>query len=293
MKNTTVCTGILSGLVLGAALVAACSSGSSNSTPTGMAAIVLRDGTVQSSDGRTVTSVFVEVSRITLKTAEADDDDHDDDGNRENDDGDDDDGDHDDGDHDGGTEVVVFDMFLDNGGVPREIDLLTLTNSGVLFNMLRIPVGTYDEGTVTIIGASAIFEDDPTQTPVTLAIAGDDGSDSEFDFDFHPPVVVTTAVTSIAAIDIVPVITLDNGVYTLSHDDDSDHSGGCGDDELEIEVEGTISAVDGDTIHLGNFGLEIDLSLLGPMLLVPGMEVEVSGFFDNGVFVAQELEIED
>jgi hypothetical protein len=97
----------------------------------------------------------------------------------------------------------------------------------------------------------------------------------------------------LAAIDIVPVITLDNGVYTLSHDDDSDHSGGCGDGDLEIEVEGTISAVDGTSIHLGPFGLEVDLSLIDPMLLVPGMDVEVSGFFDDGVLVAVELEIED
>jgi hypothetical protein len=302
MNNANVHTGILSAFVLGAALVAACSSGSSHAArPLGMAGVVIRDGTVQSSDGRTVTSVFVEVSRITLHQdgdGEHGDDTDDDqgDGNGENlnsnDDGGDGDqggGHHQHGSH--GVDVVVFDMFANNGGVPRVVDLLTLTNSGALFNMLRIPVGTYSGGAVTLVGASAIFEDDPTQTPVPLAIDGDEGS--RFDFDFHPPVAVTEAATTIAAIDIVPVITLEGTGYTLSHDGDSDESGECGDGDLEIEVEGTVGSVTGDHIHLGDYGLEVDLSGLDPVLVTPGMQVEVSGYFAEGVLVAQSLEIED
>ena len=230
MSNAPVASSLFSGLVLTAALVAACGSGSGGghgSVPMGMAAFALRDGTLQSSDGRVVTSLFVEISRITIQSNG--DGQHEDDEQENGDDHDGNDNQNGDDDHDG-IEVVVFDMNRDNGGVPRVIDLLTLTNSGVLFNMLRIPVGVYDSAVVTLEGATALFEDDPTQTPVDLAIDGDSGSD--FEFDFQPPVHVTTAATSLGAIDFVPVITLEGTGYTLSHDGDTDSSGECDDGEL-------------------------------------------------------------
>src|SRR5689334_7958776 len=160
----------LSVLLAVLAVIAACSGGGSNSGPMGMAAIVLRDGTVQSSDGRTVTSVFVQISRITLRADDQADDDDDGDGEHHhamNDDGDDDGEEHENGDDDHpGTEVVVFDMFRDAGGVPREVDLLTLTDSGVLLNMRRIPVGSYDRASIELVGATALLEADTTQAPV-------------------------------------------------------------------------------------------------------------------------------
>ena len=301
MKNKTVLWGFVSGLVVSAAFIAACSGGSSgHSGPMGMAAIVIRDGAVQSSDGRTVTSVVVEISRITLRSAAATDgDDEHEDHHAMNDDGNgggDDQGDDDQGEDGGGggqqpTDVVVFDMFRDNGGVPREVDLLTLTDSGMLLNMRRIPVGTYSKAFVTLVGASALFEDDPTQTPVPLLIDGDIGS--TFKVDFQPPVVVSETGTTVAAIDIVPVITLTGTDYTLSNDGSSDQSGGCGDGELEIEVEGTVSTVTGDQIELTNFPIVVDLSEIAPVMVAPGMQVEISGFMQNGVMIAQSLEIED
>lgn len=283
---------LLAILVFVAAFIAACSGGSSKSAPMGMAAIVMRDGTVQSSDGRTVTSVFVEISSISLRThvASGDDEDHhamDDNQNGDDDDqGDDQGDDQDEGHH--GTEVVVFDMNRDNGGVPREVDLLTLTDSGMLLNMRRIPVGSYDRATVTLVGATALFEDDTTQTPVTLIL----GSDT-MKVAFQPPVDVSTTGTTVVAIDIVPVLTFDGTNYTLTNDTSSDHSGGCGDGELEIELQGTVSSVSGDTLHLTDFPLDIDLSQMDPVMVAPGMEVEVHGFMQNGVMIAQSLQIED
>lgn len=289
----------LSVLLAVLAVIAACSGGGTKSGPMGMAAIVIRDGTVQSSDGRTVTSVFVEISQITIRMdddADDDDDEHEDgDHHAMNEDGDDDDGHHGDGDDDDDDhddddeiEIVVFDMFRDNGGVPREFDLLTLTDSGVLLNMRRIPAGSYDRARVQLVGATALFEDDTTQTPVTLLLGSD-----VMKVSFQPPVEVTETGTTVVAIDIVPVLTFDGTNYTLSNDTSSDHSGNCGDGELEIEVEGTVSSVAGDELHLVNFPLVIDLSQIGPVMLFPGMEVEVAGFMDDGVMVAERLEIED
>ena len=284
---------LLASLVFVAAFIAACSGGSSKSGPMGMAAIVMRDGTVQSSDGRTVTSVFVEISRITLRThvQHGDDGGADEDHHAMNDNqngGDDDQGEDQQDDDSPAPEVVVFDMFRDNGGVPREVDLLTLTDSGVLLNMRRIPVGSYDRASVTLVGATALFEDDTTQTPVTLLLASD-----TMKVSFHPPVEVSKTGTTVAAIDIVPVLTFDGTNYTLSNDTSSDHSGSCGDGELEIEVQGTVNSIAGDTLHLTNFPLDIDLSQMDPVMLAPGMEVEVHGFMSNGVMVAQSLSIED
>jgi hypothetical protein len=182
-------------------------------------------------------------------------------------------------------------MFRDSGGLPREVDLLTLTDSGMLLNMRRIPVGSYDRAFITLVGATAIFEDDPTQTPVPLLINGNFGP--VFRLDFQPPVEVTETGTTVVALDIVPVLTFDGTNYTLSSDNSSDHSGGCGDGELTIEVEGTVSTVTGDQLQLTNFPIVVDLSQISPVMVAPGMQVEISGFMQNGVMMAQHLEVED
>jgi hypothetical protein len=163
----------------------------------------------------------------------------------------------------------------------------------MLFNMLRIPVGTYEEATVRLVGASALFEDDPTQTPVPLAIHGDHHDGSQFEFEFHPPVVVDKLGTTIAAIDIVPVITLDGTGYKLSHDGDSDHTGSCEGWELEIDVEGTVTSVNGDMIELGDYDLDVDLSGISRVFVVPGMQIEVEGYLTDGVLVAHSFDFED
>jgi len=300
MRNKIVLSAVSVILVLVATLIAACGGSGGGRGPTGTAGFVLRDGAVQTSDGRTVTSLIIDISRITARsrdTTQGDDDDaddHDDDDEHHSgdDQGDDDDQGEDEGDHDhGGQSVVVFDMDLDHGGTPRKIDLMTLTNSGVLLIMLDVPVGTYDRVTITLAGARAVFEDDPTQTPVELAIHGDDGAD--FRFDLQPPVVVSTGATSVAVIDFVPVITLHNGVYTLSHDVATDESGDCGDRDLDVEVHGTVGSVAGSHFVLEPYGLEVDLSQMDPVLLVAGMQVEVEGSFEDGVLVAHTFEIED
>jgi hypothetical protein len=182
-------------------------------------------------------------------------------------------------------------MNRDNGGQPRVIDLLTLSDSGVLFNMLAIPVGTYEEASVELVGATAIFADDPTHTPVELIVAGDDGA--EFEFEFDPPVVVTKSKASVATIDFVPVITLGPSGYTLSHDDDTDATGECGDGELEIEVAGKVTSKHGNLIELGQFDLDVDLSAVGPVNVAVGDHVEVDGVFADGVLMAHNLEHDD
>jgi hypothetical protein len=252
-----------------------------SSTLRGRIALAIKDGPPKSSDGREITKLEIDITKIALEAdgvetgGTADDNNE---GNSEE------------------TGVVVFDAGT---GKPRTVDLLKVTTFSELLTTVTVPAGTYGGAEISLSGARAVFKDDTTQTPVTLVLEGDGKNTAEFDF--------------------VPVVSKDAAAhYWLGHDGVNDQSGevgqhgesgDAGDGEHgnkgEVEVKGKIATAGTDTLTLDsqtsapvNFAAAtITLSNGSPGAktdLKVGTAVEVEGAFDTatGAITAHDIRIE-
>lgn len=246
--------------------IGACQGGSK---PAGRIALSVKDGPPTSSDGRTITKLEIDITRIQLTS----------DGNDQNA--------VDAGMDNEQEDVIAFDAGT---GAPHTVDLLKVTTFSELVSTASIPAGTYGGATLAISGARVVFADDPTKT-VTLSLEGDGKSKAEFEFKFKPAAVVSTTGTTLAVIDFVPVVTKDAaGVYWVGHDGEHDQSGDAGDGG-EVEIKSTIAAIAGTKVTLGTTPpLTVDVATAtivksgAPATtadLAVGQKVELEGHLDR------------
>jgi len=254
-----------------------------SSKPSGRIAISIKDGPPTASDGRIISALEIDITRIEL----------DPDGvnatsNTEN------------GGDSQDEDVVVFDA---GSGAPRTIDLLKVTTFSELVATANVPAGQYGGATVAVSGARAVFSDDPSKTKVALVLEGDGRSKAEFDFKFKPPAKVVAGNSTMAVIDFVPKVNKDAmGKYWLSHDGDNDQSGEA-ENGGEVEVTGTIATVASNTLTMGPAPLvTVDFSAAvitrsgataSKSDLAPGQKVEAEGRLNpaTGIIAAKEIHL--
>ena len=261
--------------------------GSSAYPSTGKTAVLLTDGPIQVvNDSRTIITLEIDITRVTLESA----------------------GNEDAGENNGdnGEAVVVFDTARgDNGGNPLTVDLLSLSDSSTLLGLLNVPVGTYDEARLTVSAARAEFEDTPGVLVALVLGSEGEGPAGRFEFEFDPPVTVTADGTTVATIDFVPVVTKVGDEYVLTHDNLNDQSGEEGED-AGVHFTGAITSVSDDfnTIMVEGVSEAIDVSTavieandmaVDKTSLAVGQVVKVEGMLDSslGVVVATEVQILD
>jgi hypothetical protein len=264
----------LVGVGLAAVVVIACGRGA-----TGTVALGIKDGPPTSSDGRTITSLEIDVTRISLErgdqsTTAADA-----------------------GQPQANEDVVAFDAGT---GAPKTIDLLKVTTFSELVATLQIPTGTYESSEVVISGARVVFADAPTVT-VPLTLDGDGRSKAEFHFHFKPAVTVSATGSTLAVIDFVPVVVKDSsGSYRLNHDGEKDDSGEKSNGG-DVEMKGTIATLDtvahtltlaGSSTVVVFTNARIDLGSATAALAV-GLKVEVEGAYDpaSGHLLATSVQL--
>jgi hypothetical protein len=261
-------------LILGLAALAIATAGAC-SKPAGHLVVGIKDGPPTSSDGRTITKLEIDISRVELT--------RDDPKNTPNTPPGQDDGD-----------IVVFNAGT---GAPLTVDLLKVTTFSALVGSVNPPAGTYGGAEVVVTGARAVFADAPSTT-VTLSLEGDGHSKAEFDFKFKPPAKVTDTATTMAVIDFVPIVNKDGTSYKLNHDGNNDQSGEV-EDHNELEVTAKIVTLDliGKKLTLDGAVSKVDFSAakLKPATatLAVGQTVEVEGAYDKATdsILAHEINI--
>jgi hypothetical protein len=270
MKISTI---VILGVTAAALATAGACGGSS-----GRLALGIKDGPPTSSDGRTITKLEIDITKIELQP----------DGQNE---------------QTGQVEekdVVVFDAGT---GAAHTVDLLKVTTFSELVATVTVPTGTYGGAEVSVSGARVVFADAPSVT-VPLVLEGDGKSKAEFDFHFKPAAGVTTTGTTLAVIDFVPVVIKDSGgQYRLGHDGMNDHSGEANDQD-EFEVESSIATLDlaankltlsGSTVNVDFTSAQIKLHGLvaTKAALAVGLKVEVEGTIDKatGTLMASKIEV--
>lgn len=287
MKATTK---VVSGLVALALVAAGACGGKAN----GKLVLGIKDGPPTSSDGRTITRLEVDISKVEIHP--------DGEGQHQSTGGKDEaDGGHADQ-ADAGQEedkdVVVFDAKTAGGA--RTVDLLKVTTFSALLANLDVPAGSYGGAQVVVTGARVVFSDAPSAV-VPLSLEGDGHSKAEFDFHFKPAAVVNEQGTTLAVIDFVPVVTKSGAQYLLGHDN-NDQSGE-GDDHNELDLEGTISTVDQAkgtlTMSSGgfasiNFANATIKGGSGAAALKAGAKIELKGTLDKktGALNATKIELQ-
>jgi hypothetical protein len=269
-------------LVVGITALALGAAGACGGKSTGRLMLGIKDGPPTSSDGRTITKLEIDITKIELQP--------------------DGEGEHQQGDA-GQIEdkdVVVFDSGT---GPARTIDLLSVTKFSELVANVTVPAGSYGGAEVIVSGARVVFSDAPTVT-VPLVLEGDGHSKAEFSFHFKPRAVVTDSGTTLAVIDFIPVVTKDGAQYRLGHDGTNDESGQAH-DHHEFEVKGSISALDLAANKLTLTGAQVTtvdftnakITLKGAAGLKTGLavgqKIEAEGTIDkvSGALIATQLEV--
>jgi hypothetical protein len=265
-------------VVLGVTAAALATAGACGGS-SGRLVIGIKDGPPTSSDGRTITKLEIDITKIELQS----------------------DGENEQAGEVEDKDVVVFDAGT---GAVHTVDLLKVTTFSELIATVTVPAGTYGEAEVTVNGARVVFADAPSVT-VPLVLEGDGKSKAEFDFHFKPAAVVTGTGTTLAVIDFVPVVIKDGaGQYRLGHDGMNDHSGE-GNEHDEFEVEGSIATLDlaankltlsGSTVTNVDFSsakIEVHGVAATKAALAKGQKVEVEGTIDKatGALIATKIEV--
>ena len=276
------------------ALVAVVACGS---MANGKLVLGIKDGPPTSSDGRTVSKLEIDITKVEVRPesaaeASADAGHHDES----------DAGEHSKGAGSDDNEVMVFDAGT---GAVRTVDLLQVTTFSALLANVTVPAGTYEGAEVTVTGARVTFADAPT-VAVPLTLDGDGRSKAGFHFHFKPAAVVSAQGTTVAVIDFVPVVVKDaSGAYRLDHDGVNDKSGEA-DEHHEMELKGTIATIDATahkltltgaavgTIDFTNATIKTDGSTATSPSLAVGQRIEVEGTFDKttGAILATRIQIE-
>lgn len=271
----------LSTVTLLSLLAIAC-GGACGGKASGHLVLGIKDGPPVSSDGRTITSLVVDISRIKLSQDEERNMSGSSSGPQSED-------------------VVVVDAGT---GPARSVDLLQVTTFSQLVASVQIPAGSYDGAEVVVTGARAVFADAPTAT-VDLALEGDGHHKAEFEFKFKPNANVKETGTSVAVIDFVPVVTKvgvgATATYRLGHDGEH-HESGEANDHNEIEVTGKIVKVDlaGHKLTLDGAIASIDISAATVKqnhadatlsALAVGQTVEAEGALDKTTLTLAAKEI--
>jgi len=272
-------------LVLGMTALALATAGAcgGQSTSRGQLVLGLKDGPPTSSDGRTISKLEIDVTKIELKTE----------GASQADAGESDD-----------KDVVVFDAGT---GAAHTVDLLTVTTFSEIVANLAVPAGTYEGAELAVSGARVVFADAPTVS-VPLTLDGDGHSKAEFRFHFKPNAVVVSATsTTLAVVDFIPVVVKDAaGQYRLGHDGDNDKSGEADEHEHELEIKGNIATIDLaankltlsganiSAVDFTNAAIEMNDATATKSALAVGQRIEAEGKLDKatGVLVATKLHVE-
>jgi hypothetical protein len=261
----------------------------------GQTALFLKDANIRTSDGREADEVNVEILRIELERAVA--------ASHEQGDGTGD-GDNQAGaGEDDGVDVTIFNEPAGSG---ISVNLLALTIP-VLLTRASLRTGTYHEAELRLNPANAtIHFTDGSTAQLSIEQEGDD--DNELEFEFSPPLTITSSGVSNAVIDFAPVVTLSGANYILGHDHDHDDTGELEDVE-DAEVRGSFVRRSGDTITLDVNGRTVLVDISGGGIefknadanvtrdaflaaLSAGVEVKAEGTFSTGSLVAREAEIE-
>ena len=269
-------------LALGLTAAALATAGACGGTASGRLALGIKDGPPTSSDGRTITKLEIDITKIGLKLN----------GDQQNQ-------------QTGATEeheVVALDLGT---GPAHTIDLLKVTTFSEMVANISLPAGTYDGAELVVSGARVVFADAPTVT-VPLVLDGDGHSKAEFEFHFKPAVVVSQTGSTLALIDFVPVVVKDGtGQYRLDHDGVNDQSGEAKDTD-EFEVVGSIASLDlaGNKLTLSGTTVgTVDISAArfevhgAPATkadLAVGQKAQVEGTLDkaSGTLMAAKVEVE-
>ena len=270
----------ISTIALGLSLLGVAAAGACGGTASGHLILGVKDGPPISSDGRTISSLQIDITRIKLSQDEEKNMSSSTAASQSED-------------------VVVFDAGT---GAAHTIDLLKVTTFSELVASLQVRAGTYDGAELTVTGARVVFADAPSAT-IDLALEGDGHHKAEFEFKFKPKATVSLTGTTVAVVDFVPVVTKDGATYRLGHDGENDQSGESG-DHNEIEMSGKIATLDlaGKTLTLDNGVAKVDFSaamvkqnhadaLLSALAV--GQSVEVEGALDRAslTLVAKEITI--
>lgn len=266
----------------------------------GKVVVGVKDGPPTSSDGRTIASLQVDITRIELEAK--------DEGDERAADGGEDHHSADAGTADGGEakdeheeDVTVFEA---GAAGPRTLDLLTVTSFSALMANTTVPAGTYQNARISISGARVVFSDASTVT-VPLILEGDGKrSKAHYEFKFRPPVTVGASGTAVAVIDFVPTVQKDgSGNYHLGHDGEHDDSGERH-ETASLEVHGKVVSYDAvKKVLTLDTGAAIDVSaativLRGQTVLATaitaGLRAEVQNRLDatTGALVATRVELE-
>jgi hypothetical protein len=288
--------------VVAAVAATACGGGGDYAAPVkrGEVALLLKDAPVQTSDGRPADEVNVEILRIQLERDSEDSEQEDQDEGLGNDHAND--------------EVTVFDAPAGSG---IKVNLLALDIPTLLLT-LDVPAGLYEEVELRLNPANATihFTDDGSTEPLVVGRESED--EAELEFEFEPPLTVAETGVTNALIDFAPLVELDGTDYILGHDHEADDSGEIedgedgdsdeGDDHGQIEMEGDFVERNGDILTIVVNGSPVELNIASATgfevddvtatrdeflaALAAGVEVKAKGALDNGVFVAEEVEVE-
>ena len=254
----------------------------------GRVVIGVKDGPPTSSDGRTISALEIDITRIELEAKGQ--------GEQQGPDG----GSATDNKNEQEEDVTVFDSAT---GGARTIDLLKVTSFSALVANTTVPAGTYQNARVSISAARVVFADAPS-TRVPLILEGESKkSKASFEFKFKPAVVVGATGTAVAVIDFVPAVQKDATGYHLGHDGEHDDSGDKH-EGAELELHGKVVSFDAVKKLLTlEGGVAIDAStatftLRGHAALVSdiavGQRAEVEGMLNatTGTLMAKTVDLE-
>jgi hypothetical protein len=274
-------------------LLVTCSGGGGGTSTKGTVALALKDAPITTSDGRPADELNIEILRIQLEhsgedtQAEEDAESQDDDNSDNKDD-----------------EVTVFDVKPGSG---IKVNLLAL-DVPMILTMAKVPPGTYEQVELRLNPANATihFTDDGSTVPVVVDREAED--EAELEFEFSPPLIVSSSGNSTAIIDFAPVVVFDGTSYLLQHDHDNDETGAT-DDETEVEVEGSFVRRNGDVLTIDVNGDMVQVDISGAMVfelndnsvtkdellaaLTQGVEFEAEGALMGEMVVASKAEAGD
>ncbi len=255
----------------------------------GRVVIGVKDGPPTSSDGRTISSLEVDITRIELESKGSSVQQQGADG-----------GSADDNKNEQEEDVIVFDAAT---GGARTIDLLTVTSFSALVANTTVPAGTYENARISISAARVVFADAPTIS-VPLILEGDNKkSKAAFEFKFKPAVVVSATGTAVAVIDFVPTVQKDGSAYHLGHDGEHDDSGEKH-EGAELEIHGKVASFDaakklltldsGVVIDVSTATLELRGHAAQASDITVGQRAEVEGQLDvaTGTLMAKQVNLE-